>query len=105
MGFSKFVTTDNNEVRDVVGVRQGDLVVDRAEKHVYRFTINAVLDMRDQRNWEVSYMSDGSGVFLLLERSDADYWLSSFGNFLEPLTPQTNVTNVKGADVLSGRLA
>lgn len=97
MGFSKFVTTDNNVVPDAVGVRQGDLVLDRAEKRVYRFTINAVLDMRDQRNWEVSYMSDGCGVFLLLERSDADYWLSSFSTFLEPLDPQTNVNDAKGA--------
>ena len=102
MGFSKFVTTDSNLVPDAVGVRQGDLVLDRAEKRVYRFTINAVLDMRDQRNWEVSYMSDGGGVFLLLERSDADYWLSSFSTFLEPLDPQTNVTGVKVADVMSG---
>lgn len=97
MGFSKFVTKDNNVVPDAVGVRQGDIVLDRAEKRVYRFTINAVLDMRDQRNWEVSYLSDGCGVFLLTDRSDANYWLSSFSESLEPLSLSNSIEQEEAA--------
>ena len=102
MGFSKSVTTNNYLITDAVGVRQGDFVIDRTEQRFYEFTATAVLDMRDQRNWSVSYHSDGYAVFLLVERSDADYWLWSFGNFLQPLAPQTNVPYVKDSDVMSG---
>jgi hypothetical protein len=107
MGFSKSVTTNNYLITNAVGVRQGDFVIDRTEQRHYKFNTTAVLDMRDQRNWSVSYHSDGYAVFLLVERSDADYWLWSFGNFLEPLepleplAPQTNVPDVKDADVMS----
>ena len=97
MGFSKFVTKDNNVVPDAVGVRRGDLVIDRAEQRFYQFNVNAVLDMRYQKNWEVSYLSDGCGVFLLTDRSDADYWISSFSECLEPLSLANSVEREEAA--------
>jgi hypothetical protein len=103
MGFSKFVTKDNNVVPDAAGVRRGDLVVDREEQRFYLFKVNAVLDMRNQKNWEVSYLPGGTGVFLLTDRSDADYWLSSFSESLELLDVPNSVASLATSDAVLRR--
>ena len=103
MGFSKYVSTDNSVIPNAVGVRRGDLVIDRTDQRFYRFKVNAVLDMRNQKNWEVSYLPDGPGVFLLTDRSDADYWLLSFSESLEPLSVPKSVADLATSEsILSG---
>ena len=87
MGFSKFVTTDNNVIPDAVGVRSGDLFIDEYGDRVYRFIQDAILDARYLRSgWSETKLPGGSKVFTTRVEDEAHEWTSLFADFLIQLT-------------------